>query len=204
MTRNGLILQYFNLGMKYAEIVAFLSSYHGITLSVRQLKVVLEQLGRSRRIFKSSIDEVIDSVEQELSESGASIEYRQMHQRLVNDHRLTIDREAVRCALTVLDPEGVDRRLNKKLKRRQYRVRGPNDTWHIDGYFKLKQFGFCILDAIDGYSRRILWLEVSSTNELAVIAYYYTSYLRKYGGTARKIRGDCGTKNMYSSVASLK
>ena len=71
MTRNGLILQYFNLGMKYAEIVAFISSYHGISLSVRQLKVVLKQLGR-RRIFKSSIDEVIDSVEQELYESGAS------------------------------------------------------------------------------------------------------------------------------------
>ena len=56
MTRNRLILQYFNLGMKYAEIVAFLSSYHGITLSVQQLKRVLKQLGRSRRIFKSSID----------------------------------------------------------------------------------------------------------------------------------------------------
>ena len=133
MTRNGLILQYFNLGMKYAEIVAFLSSYHGITLSVRQLKRVLKQLGRSRRIFKSSIDEVIDSVEQELSESGANIGCRQMHQRLVNDHRLTIDRETVRCALKVLDPEGVDCRLSKKLKRRQYHVRGPNDTWHIDG-----------------------------------------------------------------------
>lgn len=198
MTRNALILQYFNLGMKYAEIVAFLSSYHGITLSVRQLKRVLKQLGRSRRKLKSSIDEVIDSVEQELSESGASIGYRQMHQRLVNDHRLTIDRETVRCALKVLDPEGVDRRLSKKLKRRQYRVRGPNDTWHIDGYDKLKQFGFCIHGAIDGYSRRILWLKVTSTNnDPAVITYYYTSYLRKYGGTARKIRGDCGTENMY-------
>ena len=198
MTRNTLILQYFNLGMKYAEIVAFLSAYHGITLSVRQLKRVLKHLNRSRRISKSSLDEVIESIEEELSDSGASIGYRQMHQRLVNDHRLTIDRETVRCALKVIDPEGVNRRLSRKLKRRQYRVRGPNDTWHIDGYDKLKPFGFCVHGAIDGYSRRILWLEVASTNnDPAVIAYYYTNYLRKYGGTARKIRGDCGTENMY-------
>ena len=104
--------------MKYAEIVAFLSSCHGITLSVRQQKRVLKQLGRSRRISKSGIDKVIDSVEQELSESSASIGYRQMHQRLVNDHRLTIDRETVHCALKVLNQEGVDRRLSKKLKRK--------------------------------------------------------------------------------------
>ena len=198
MTRNTLILQYFNLGMKFAEIVAFLSAYHGITLSVRQLKRVLKHLNRSRRISKSSLDEVIETIEEELSDSGASIGYKQMHQRLVNDHRLTIDRETVRCALKVIDPEGVNRRLSRKLKRRQYRVRGPNDTWHIDGYDKLKPFGFCIHGAIDGYSRRILWLEVASTNnDPAVIAYYYTNYLRKYGGTARKIRGDCGTENMY-------
>ena len=111
-----------------------------------------------------------------------------MHQRLVNDNRLTIDRETVRCALKVLNLEWVDRRLSKKLKRRQYRACGPNNTWHIDGYDKLKQFGFCIQGAIDGYSRRILWLEVASiNNDPAVIAYYYTTYLRKYGGTARKL-----------------
>ena len=190
MTRNALILRYFNLGMKYAEIVAFLSSYHGITLSVRQLKRVLKQLARSR-ILKSGIDEVIDSIEQELSKSDVSIGYRQMH-RLVNDHRLTIDRERVRCALKVLDPEGVNHRLSKKLKGRQYRAHGPNDTWHLDGYDKLKQFGFCIHGAIDGYSRRILWLEVASTNDPAVIAYYYMTYLRKYGTAT-----DCGTENMY-------
>ena len=65
-----------------------------------------------RHMLHSNI--VIDSVEQELSESGASIGYRQMHQRLANDHRLTIDRETVHCALKVLDPEGVDHRLSKK------------------------------------------------------------------------------------------
>ena len=43
-------------------------------------------------------------------------------------------------------------------------VPGPNFIWHIDGYDKLKPYGFCIHGAVDGYSRRILWLEVGPSN----------------------------------------
>ena len=32
--------------------------------------------------------------------------------------------------------------------------------WHVDGYDKLKPFSFAIHSAIDGYSRKILWLHV--------------------------------------------
>ena len=30
--------------------------------------------------------------------------------------------------------------------------------WHIDGYDKLKPYGFCVHGAIDGFSRRIMWI----------------------------------------------
>jgi len=30
------------------------------------------------------------------------------------------------------------------LQRRQYITKGPNHLWHINGYGKLKTFGFCI------------------------------------------------------------
>ena len=33
--------------------------------------------------------------------------------------------------------------------------------WNLDRYDKLKPFGFPIHGAIDGYSRRILWLRVT-------------------------------------------
>ena len=36
--------------------------------------------------------------------------------------------------------------------------------WHVDGYDKLKLFGSPIHGCIDGYSRQILWLNVSPTN----------------------------------------
>ena len=56
-----------------------------------------------------------------------------------------------------LDPEGVERRFRRRLKRRKYYAKGPNYIWHIDGYDKLKLFGFCISGTVDGYGRRILW-----------------------------------------------
>ncbi len=69
---------------------------------------------------------------------------------------------------------------------------------HIDGYDKLKPFGFCIQGAIYGYSRRILWLEVSSyNNDLTIVANYYVDNVRNISGTARVVRGDKGTENTH-------
>ena len=75
-----------------------------------------------------------------------------MTQRLVNDHRLVVGKENVRELLNILDPEEVELRARRRLKWRQYITKGPNHLWHIDGYDKLKPFGFCIHGAIHGFS----------------------------------------------------
>ena len=54
--------------------------------------------------------------------------------------------------------------MDYRLQRRQYKGRGPNFLWHIDGLDRLKPCGFCIQGGIDGYSKRILWLKVSILN----------------------------------------
>ena len=75
--------------------------------------------------------------------------------------------------------------------------------WLIDGYDKLKQYGFCVSGAIDGYSRRILWLEVAiSNNNPGIIANYFLNCVKEVGGTARIVRADNGTENTY--VAGLQ
>ena len=102
----------------------------------------------------------------------------------------------VRRALKIVDPEGVETRSRGRLMRRKYKTKGPNYLWHIDGYDKLKPFGFCIHGAIDGYSRRVLWLEVGpSNNDPSIVAKYYLDCVKQLGGTARIIRGDRGTEN---------
>ena len=87
-----------------------------------------------------------------------------MHQRLCVDYGLVVSRETVRHVLKLLDPDGVERRSQHKLKWRAYSAKGPNFIWHLDGYDILKPFGLCIHGAIDGYSRQILWLEVGPLN----------------------------------------
>jgi hypothetical protein len=142
--REVLIKRYFNLGFNNAEIVLFLSLAHGLILSIRQLKRILRNLHLKRRSVQSDSDEIINAIESELRSSGSSIGYRQMHQRLTANYGLFINRETVRKALKLLDPDGVACRSKHKLRRRMYRAKGPNFIWHIDGYDKLKPFGFSI------------------------------------------------------------
>ena len=110
------------------------------------------------------------------------IGYRSVHQRLTGSYQLVVTRNLVRQVLKVLDPEGVLLSSRHRLRRRQYISKGPNYMWHIDGGDKLKPFGFCVHGAIDGYSRKILWLEVgNSNNNLRIIAKYHLDYVRQIG-----------------------
>ena len=51
--------------------------------------------------------------------------------------------------------------------------------------------------AIDGYSRRILWLKLSSSNNNPkVIANYYLCCIKELNLIPRVVRGDRGTENV--------
>lgn len=203
LARDDLIEHYFNMGISYTEILMFLGSIHEIYLSIRQLKRILSRRGLGRRRNRPNVEEICRVIESELRGSGSRLGYRLMTRRILSKHNLMVDQETVRELLKILDPEGVAARSRHCLQRREYVTEGPNHVWHIDGYDKLKPFGFCIHGAIDGYSRRIMWLEVGpSNNDPAVIARYYVDCVQQMGGTARIIRADCGTENVH--VAGLQ
>ena len=196
--RDDIIDHFFHLGLGYSEILMCLFLLHGICLSIRQLKRILRCRGLGRRANRTDPRQVCEAIEEELRGSGSTIGYRQMTQRLVVDHGLVVGKETVRELMKILDPYGVSARSSRRLRRRQYSTKGPNHIWHIDGYDKLKPFGFCVQGAIDGYSRRIMWLEVGpSNNDPPVIAQYFVDTIRQIGGTAKIIRGDGGTENVY-------
>ena len=115
----------------------------------------------------------------------------------LRDSGLTADKETVMLILKSLDPVGVDERQRRKLTRREYHSFGPNHTWHIDGYDKLKPFGIPIHGAIDEYSQRILWLKLSpSNNNPKVIANYYLCCIKELNLIPHVVRGDRGTENI--------
>ena len=92
-------------------------------------------------------------------------------------HRINVPRRLVQSLLREVDPRGVERRKSRCLQRRTYVSPGPNFCWHMDGYDKLKPYGFSIHGCIDGFSRRILWLEVQRSNKNPrCVASYFCSY----------------------------
>jgi hypothetical protein len=103
----------------------------------------------------------------------------------------------------MLDPSGTESRRSRRLRRRRYENPGPNFAWHIDGYDKLKPWGFPIHGAIDGYSRCLLWLEVTrSNNSPDNIASFYLSAVDSISGCPVELITDLGTEN--SIVASIQ
>ena len=87
---------------------------------------------------------------------------------------LNIAKDRVRRILKIVDPDGVMKRRQRAIKRRLCHCDGPFDVLHIDGNDNLKRFGFSIHGAMDGFSRKIMWLVVSvSNNDPLIIANLY-------------------------------
>lgn len=109
---------------------------------------------------------------------------------------LRVPRVIVQDLLKEMDPDGTELRRKHCLKRRMYHNPGPNYAWHIDGYDKLRQWGFPIHGAIDGFGRKILWLEVTcSNNSPNKIASYYAKTVSEVGGCPIELITDLGTEN---------
>ena len=69
---------------------------------------------------------------------------------------------------------------------------------YIDGNDKLKRWGFCIDGCVDGFSRKILWLHVaSSNNDPLIIANYFLTWIKRYKLVLKTLRMDSGTENIH-------
>lgn len=99
--------------------------------------------------------------------------------------------EDVRLVLKELDPTGVTVRRARRLRRHNYFSKGPNMIWHLDSYDKLKPYGICINGCIDGFSRKIIWLNAYTTSsDPKLIGSYYIEAVERLGGCPRVVRGD--------------
>ena len=59
-------------------------------------------------------------------------------------------------------------------------LQGSNWVWSIDGYDKLQLFGIYIHGAMDTFSRRIMWLNVYTSNkDPHVIAHFYYNCIKR-------------------------
>ncbi|XP_057303686.1 uncharacterized protein LOC130641062 [Hydractinia symbiolongicarpus] len=153
-------------------------------------------MGLRRRIGQyESREEVIQAISSELTGSGKSLGYRKLW-KAIKANGIPARRSSVMEILRELDPVGVESRAKKRLRRRIYSVPGPDFLWHLDGHDKLKPYGFSIHGCIDGFSRRLIWLEVGPTNKRPeVVANYFLEAVTQLNRLPTRIRSDDGTEN---------
>lgn len=193
--RNKLIKTYFLLGLNHFEIVATLQTNDGIIISLRQLRRVLRQLGLFRKKHFSGVPSLNRFLEAQLAESGQLHGYRWMHLKCLQNG-FVVTQKTIRQLLQILDPEGVETRRRRRLRRRRYFNKGPNYMWRTNCYDKLKPFGVCITGCIDGYSRYIMWLKAGpNTSDPVIIAYHFLQTVAMLNGCPQTLRADMGTEN---------
>ena len=119
LEREDLITSYFNQDLTNTEIVGFLVLRHGIVCSVRTLKRILKRLGlkRAGHNNESLVEHIVGAILEELENScGSFMGYRQLTRRLRLKYDLKVRRDTVMRALSIIDPEGVERRKNVPLR----------------------------------------------------------------------------------------
>ncbi|KAB0795190.1 hypothetical protein PPYR_12029 [Photinus pyralis] len=189
------ITVYFLMGLKQSEILAFLADKHNIFISERHLRRKLHQLKLYRRKYYTNVDEVIAYITENVRNHGQLHGYRWMHLKCIQNG-FVVSQEVVRSILHIVDPDGIEIRRRRRLRRRQYKNKGPNFLWHIDCYDKLKPFGICVSGCIDGFSRKIVWLKAGrNSNDPRIICGYYIQIIKDLGGCPQTVRADLGTEN---------
>ena len=191
------IKYYFNRGFEYQEIILFLAKNHNHSISYSSLLRKLKQYGLSRRNLdrQHKVADVRKRIEEIVCGPGSAGGYRSVWHTLQLEG-LRVPRIIVQQLLREIDPEGVSARKGHRLKRRVYSNPGPNYSWHLEGYDKLKPWGFPIHRCIDGFSTRILLLKVTRSNNLPENpARYYVDTVAELGGVPVELVTDLGTEN---------
>lgn len=200
-----LIRAYFWLNYTYKEIIGLLQKEHSIKIGLRTLQRIIHSMNLKRKNIKESpVEDLLAAVIIEKQSCGENLGYRPIWQRLRDKYHLNVKQLTALKILRVVDEDGIRKRSRHRLKRRLYSVPGPNYLWHLDGYDKLKRFGFAIHACVDGFSRFVIWLWVSTTNNKPqVISYYFLDAVKKFKLLPTIMRSDRGTENTNIDILQM-
>ena len=139
------IKKLFHKRFYYKEICQIMKNKYDFDITLPTIKRLFKQLNLKRyNANESPFEEIVLAIIIELQDSGANLGYVAMWKRLIKEYHLTVKQKTVLKILRVIDPEGVEARKRKRLKRRVYINPGPNQIWHADGNLKnLYCYNFC-------------------------------------------------------------
>ncbi|KAK7884034.1 hypothetical protein WMY93_027157 [Mugilogobius chulae] len=121
----------------------------------------LSVTGTYSQMTDQELDNTISTIKSEMPNAG----YRMIQGHLVAmGHRVQWWR--MKASMHRVDGAGIIRRLTELgcVVRRSYSVRGPLSLVHVDTNHKLIRYNIVIFGGVDGYSRKILYLDAATNN----------------------------------------
>src|SRR5436190_11564173 len=171
--------------------IAALLQIHPKTLWRHRIEINYEDPSPYSSISNEELDRHVSHI---IEQTGGTIVSQFMSSVLL-DHGHKVARRRVRESMRRLDILGNADRWATWIPRTSYSVHGPNALWHMDGNMKLKDYGFVLHSSIDGYSRRIIYLQVNTNNRAATVLEAFLSGIQALNVIPERIRTDKGGEN---------
>ncbi|XP_023818414.1 uncharacterized protein LOC105358785 [Oryzias latipes] len=168
-------------------------------VSKRTINRALKRHGLTVKSTYSNIsDDQLDQFIFSIKKSNPTIGFRIMKGKLrALGHRITWTR--IWKSMRRVDGAGVSGRLTRStfgcVKRRVYSVPAPLSLVHLDTNHKLIRYGFVIFGAIDGFSRKIMYLGAATNNKASTALGFFLRSVEDHG-VPNRVRADQGCENV--------
>ncbi|RVE63433.1 hypothetical protein OJAV_G00136230 [Oryzias javanicus] len=138
------------------------------------------------------LDGIISSLKSHMPNAG----YRMVHGHLIS-MGLRVQWWRMKASMHRVDAAGIFSRLTEVgcVVKRCYSVRGPLSLVHIDTNHKLIRYNIVIFGGVDGYSRKVLYLN-ATTNNKAETAFSFFLRASELHGVPSRVRADQGVENL--------
>ncbi|KAF3837850.1 hypothetical protein F7725_009618, partial [Dissostichus mawsoni] len=168
-----------------------------LCVSRRTIYRRMQEFGLSiRGSYSTMTDQELDNVILGIKSQMPNAGYRMVQGHLVS-MGLRVQWWRMMASMHRVDAAGIFRRITELgcVVRRSYSVRGPLSLVHIDTNHKLIRYNIVVFGGVDGYSRKIMYLD-AATNNRASTAYSFFLRSTQLHGLPSRVRADQGVENV--------
>ncbi|KZO97354.1 hypothetical protein CALVIDRAFT_480296 [Calocera viscosa TUFC12733] len=121
---------------------------------------------------------------------------RDMRNHLFHEEDLSVSRRQLYEYMKAYEPQLLQQRKARHLKRKRFWAAGVNDIWCCDQHDKWERFGLRLHTGVEPFSGRILWLKIwhNNSNPRLIAAYYFET-VDSLGCMPLVTQSDLGSEN---------